>query len=380
MKHPIRTKLVFFAALAMCFSVSLMASNYYVSPTGNNNSTGTATSPWRTIQYASSRAIAGDTVHVLPGTYNESVQVISAGGTATAPINFVSDSRGSAKIRGVGTLPVFQVRQGDYIGIYGFDISGGGYQGIEIYSSYTRVVGNYVHDIPGGCPVLGGAGISTSMLASHDNLIDGNIVYNIRNATGACLLTHGIYTSNVRTTITNNIVFLNQGWGIQMWHGATKGTIANNTVFNNDAGGIVVGAVAAEVADGTGLNDYTVVSNNIIAYNGAVDGRYGIYESGATGIHNIYVNNIVWHNLSTEGSLQHGTPVGIIWKDPLFVNYQPNGSGDYRVRSTSPAVGAGILSAPTNPNTNTGISPDHDVTGYARPKTGAQTIGAFQYH
>lgn len=356
-----------------------MATNYYVAPTGSDHADG-MTHPWRTIQYAASRVVAGDTVHVMPGTYNESVEVVSSGGTAVAPITFISEYRGQAKIRGVGTLPVFQVRAGDYITISGFDVSGGGYQGIEIYASHTRVIGNYVHDIPGGCPVLGGAGISLSMLASHDNLVDSNVVYNIRNWTGACMLVHGIYTSNERTTITNNLVFHNQGWGIHMWHGATHGTIVNNTVFNNDAGGILVGAVAAEIADGTGLNDYTVVSNNIVAYNGSVVGRYGICENGATGIHNIYVNNIVWHNLATEGHLQYGTPSGIIWKDPLFVNYQPDGTGDYRVQSISPARAAGVMAASTNPALNLGFSPANDIVGYPRPKNTPPTIGAFQYH
>lgn len=372
-------KTVVLAFLVVLSVSTAFAHDYYVSVNGNDAFNGSSTFPWRTIQHAADLAVAGDTVHVLPGTYNESVEVISAGGTTSAPIIFKSESQLQAKIRGVGTLPVFQVRSGDHIVIYGFDVSGSGYQGIEIYSSYTKVVGNYVHDIPGGCPTLGGAGISFSILTSHDNLADANVVANIRNKSGACMLVHGIYTSNQTSTITNNVVFGSQGWGIQMWHGATHGTIMNNTLFNNDAGGIIVGAVASEVADGTGVNDYTVVANNVIAYNGAVDQRYGVYENGATGPHNIYVNNLVWQNQPTEGLLQTGTATGNVEKAPMFVNYQPDGTGVYRLQSTSPAIGLGVAAAPTNPDVNPGVAPNHDISGYPRSSSRIDA-GAFQYH
>jgi parallel beta-helix repeat protein len=51
----------------------------YVSPTGNNNSSGTLSSPWRTIQYAVDNVNIGDTVYIMNGTYNERVQINKSG-------------------------------------------------------------------------------------------------------------------------------------------------------------------------------------------------------------------------------------------------------------------------------------------------------------
>lgn len=48
----------------------LMATNYYVSPSGNNTNSGLSTAlPWKTIQYALNQANDGDIIHVMAGTY-----------------------------------------------------------------------------------------------------------------------------------------------------------------------------------------------------------------------------------------------------------------------------------------------------------------------
>jgi len=67
--------------------------NYYVSPTGSDANSGSASSPWMTIQHAA-QAVGGDpngvTVHVAAGTYPGSVSS-SLSGTASGRIRFVSD-------------------------------------------------------------------------------------------------------------------------------------------------------------------------------------------------------------------------------------------------------------------------------------------------
>jgi hypothetical protein len=55
--------------------------------------------------------------------------------------------------------------------------------------------------------------------------------------------------------------------------------------------------------------------------------------------------------------------------EPLMVNYQPNGSGDYRLLSSSPAIDRGTsVKAPTI-----------DYAGVARPRGAAIDIGAYEY-
>jgi hypothetical protein len=80
--------------------------------------------------------------------------------------------------------------------------------------------------------------------------------------------------------------------------------------------------------------DNNYVANNIVYGNG-----YGISEMGKVGGNNRYVDNLVYSNgsnWSVKGDIS-----GTISADPQFVNYQPNGAGDYRLQRGSPAVGKG---------------------------------------
>jgi len=260
---------------------------------------------------------------------------------------------------------MFQPR-GNYIGIQDFELTNpSGTQGIETYGSYTRIVGNKVHDIPGLCPSGGGAGIHT--YRGSYNVVENNWVYNVGNNTGvACYLTHTIYLEGQNETVRNNIVHGSQGWGIHMWHGATKTLIANNTVFNNLVGGILVGAGDADAT----LNDYTVVANNIVYKNGHLGGRHGISEDGATGTHNVYANNLVYGNLGSNYALKNGLrPTGDIANDPQFKNYTGTVTGDYHLQSTSPAIGRGLAT----------YAPSVDFAGTARPSGSPVDLGAYKY-
>lgn len=331
--------------------------NLYVSTAGYDYNPGTQIAPWRTISHAASVVNPGDIVHVAPGVYNGTV-VVTRGGSETARIRFVSDTKWAAKIIGI-----FQPRA-DYISIENFELTNpSGTQGIETLGSYTNILGNKVHSISGGCPSVGGAGIHT--YRSNNNLIENNIVYDIGNFNGIeCQLTHNIYIEGYNDTIQNNLSYHSQGWGIVLWHGATAATIANNTIFNNLVGGILVGCGDADCI----INDYTKVVNNIVVYNGSLGGRYGISEDGVTGIHNIYWNNLTYANLPANYYLQNGlNPVNAVMANPQFINYQANGSGDYHLKSISPAIDKGTTS----------YAPTIDIEGKFR--VGAPDIGAYEY-
>jgi hypothetical protein len=55
---------------------------YYVAKNGSNGNPGTITQPWLTIQYSANKVVAGDTVYVRSGTYNEQVFISRKSGTA----------------------------------------------------------------------------------------------------------------------------------------------------------------------------------------------------------------------------------------------------------------------------------------------------------
>jgi parallel beta-helix repeat protein len=359
-------------------NTSTLGHEYYVSNTGSDAADGSQSQPWQTIQHAAQVVQAGDTVHVLPGTYHES-PYSKNNGTAAAPIRFVSDTTWGAKITGDGATDWGFRIDGDYFTVEGFDITNvnpSGHSGVAPGGNYDTVKGNHIHNIDpsGGLDGYGGAGVIYGGADVTKGYLDviGNVVHDVGDLNVPSYLVHGIYYGTKGGHIYNNIVFRTQGWGIELWHGASNITISNNTVFNNMQGGIMVGAgdyPCPQCGD-----DSTIVTNNIVVYNLAHDygttliGGFGIIEAGVTGTHNVYDNNLVYGNQSGPFSLQNGNiPGPTISADPMFVNYVSDGSGDYHLRAGSPAINAG---------TSEGPAPTYDVDGVPRPPW---DLGAYQY-
>ena len=344
--------------------------NTYVSTTGSDSNPGTLARPFKTITRAATLAKASTTIHVAAGTYRENVKT-RVHGTSTARIRFVSDTKWGAKIIGSGTEGMW-TNNGNYTDIVGFDISGSGRLGILNYASYTLVSGNKIHNltISGGCTGSGGAGVVNANYSASNGDIIGNVVHDI-GIPGTCNGVQGIYSSNLGGKIYNNIVYRVSAFGIHLWHAASNVTIANNTVFANGAGGMGGGIVVGtgDSPGGVVLNN-TKVINNIVYKNPGVSIKQYCY-SGQTciGSTNVTANNLVFGNGSGI-SLKVGTATGTITNDPQFVNYQANGTGDYRLKSTSPAINKGTASyAP----------PATDINNVARPRGGAFDIGAYEY-
>lgn len=323
-------------------------SKYYVAPTGSDSSDGSLSHPWLTLQHAANEVVPGSTVHVAPGTYVGTI-VTKVGGTASQRIRFVSDRLWAAKIR-AGSADIVWTNWGDFLDIEWFDIAGDDSttcNAIINYASYVRIVGNNVHYVghdTDAC-VFGSGIVNHQNRAGHDDDIVDNVVHDIGDLSHPHQYHHGIYHANLRGHIFNNLIYRCQGWGIHLWHAANQVTIANNTVFNNGYGGILIGDGDDPGGFSSGvIDDYTLVSDNIVYRNGnspAASG-YGIEEYGRTGVHNQYRNDVVFQNGPADWKLQnHLAPVGNIASDPQFVNYQPDGSGDYRLRATSPAAALG---------------------------------------
>ncbi len=82
MKCTFRSALAPTAIISLTLLCSALASatTYYVSTSGSNSNSGLNTSSaWRNIQYAADHVAAGDTVQVLGGTYNETVNIAVSG-------------------------------------------------------------------------------------------------------------------------------------------------------------------------------------------------------------------------------------------------------------------------------------------------------------
>lgn len=345
-----------------------MANILYVAPSGSDTNPGSQFEPLRTIQRAAVLVVPGTTVYVAPGIYRENVETRVAG-TSTARIRYVSDTKWGAKLIGSGTEGMWTNR-GDYTDIVGFDISGSGRVGILSLASHTRIEGNRVHDlaVSGGCTGRGGAGINSASYSASGDEIIGNVVHDI-GVPGTCNTVHGIYVANLGATIQNNIVFRVSSWGISLWHAADRVLVANNTVFQNGAGSMG-GGIMVGVGDSPGgkILSNTKVINNIV-YNNPAKGiiQYCYRGERCIGSGNVIANNLIYGS-GTAITMLQGKATCTITADPQFVNFQPNGTGDYRLKNTSPAIDRGVAD----------LAPLTDIDHVARSRGNAPDLGAYE--
>jgi hypothetical protein len=325
----------------------LNAAALVVAPDGDDTAEGTAAAPLRTIDAAAERAQPGNKVLVRTGTYEGDVST-AASGTENARITFVAEP--DTRIVGVGGNDGAWENDGAYVDIVGFDITGPNEDGLYNRGSNVRIMRNRVHDINGNCIYVQNGDYSVTNV---------DVLSNVTFACGEDKLDHGIYVTHRGGRVANNISYGNAGYGIQCWHACNSVAIVNNLVFANPEGGIVFGAD----------DDEYDVGNSLIANNMVVDnGREGIREAGESGNGNRFLNNLLWNNGRDVIQINGGTEAGTIVADPQFVNFQPDGSGDYRLEPTSPAIDTG------EPE----VAPKVAFDRAPRPQSGGVDIGPYQ--
>jgi hypothetical protein len=340
--NPIVVFSPLFLLAAAAPPVSPTTYNYYVDTKGLDSNPGTAKQPFQTILRASKVALPGTTIHVMPGVYMGGFKT-SMNGTEQQRIYYVSTVKWGARLVPPMTSDTKAGwdNRGNYVDIVGFDIDGSDARsgtkwthGIYNGGSYNVIKSNRVRHIAQGIPCdgAGGAGIGVdSYYRGVRSSVIGNIVHDI-GPTG-CRFVHGIYISTSGSA-KNNIVHNIGGAAIQMWHDANNVVISNNTVAASMTGILVGGG---DFYHTRGPNDFTMVHNNIV-----YDNKYGISEQGETGINNTYRNNLVYQSSTSDWQLRNGLAhTGTIAQAPQFVRYQRRGTSDFRLRSTSPAIGKG---------------------------------------
>jgi pectate disaccharide-lyase len=347
--------------LALAVPTSARAADWWVAPDGDDTATGAMDDPWATIAHADEVVAAGDIVHVLPGEYSAAFDT-NASGMEGAPIVFVSEPKWGARLVGAGGDG--WIARGDWVDIIGFEVTGDAAVGMLSMGSHIRFLDNWVHHLAPMCDGNGGAGIDAGNYDAQYVDMIGNVVHDIwaDDVDGApCNRVQGLYHAHWYGTIANNIAWNNSGWGIHTWHNPRELVIANNLVFANGDGGIIVGAGDSP---GDGYADGFLVANNIVVYN-----PLGIYEYGATGLDNRYVANLVYENARGDVILQNDLVAdGTITADPLFVDWQIDGSGDYRLAPGSPAIDAGTPEG----------APEIDLDGVPRPQGEGFDIGPYE--
>jgi pectate disaccharide-lyase len=336
----------------------------YVSPNGSDDNDGSRDRPFRQVQKAADVAGPGTVVHVATGEYG--MVIAEQSGASGRPITFLSDEKWGARINQTGTDPAW-INFSDYVDVVGFDMSAPrAHQGFNNRGNYVRVFDTHMHNVFTEGECTGGAGINHELYPGTGNAAIGNWIHEIGPV--GCSLVHGVYVSNAGSFVQNNLVYDVSGWLLHFYHAADSATVTNNTVFPGDTsrgegteGGVTL---CADEGNTEPADDFSV-SNNIIR-----DVQYGITECGQMGENlgpnNVYQNNL-FYNVELTTSLQNPDS-GSVTADPKFVDWRPDGSGDYRLSSSSPGVDTGVSErAPTF---------DKDLIG--RPVPAVNDRGAYE--
>lgn len=375
-------------ASALAPAVAAHAATYYVATIGNNNNPGTSSLPWRTVAHATSKMVAGDTTYVKGGIYKEGVIRFGKSGTSSAPIKLLNAPGEFPVIdcidRNQGHRVLLQSSAGSskaigWITMEGFEIRNC-YNAIKWYNLHDSIIRrNWLHhNLHNGIQGVGGTRV----------VIDRNRVNANGNPTTG---SHGIYANGSYFTVTNNLFYDNQKYGIQLNGTITSGStqhpgsafansnnwiISNNTfAYQRIAPGLVVWGSTCNNAR---------IENNIFYENGVQNSSsstngINFISPGCKGV--AIKNNLAFASGSgatkfiaggTEGThyTQSGNTVNTL--SPKFVNAPATlpSSPNFALTSGSPAIDKGVTISSTK------IS----YPGTTRPKGTTYDIGAYEYN
>jgi len=348
--------------LASCVLLSLsglaQAATYYVSPGGNDASTGDPYAPFQHISRGVAAAQAGDTVVVMDGTYDNEGQLADGGGGGSAvilrnsgvpgaPITIMAQNRGSAILNAAssarsslgcyGAFAYFDASYVSYVVIQGFVIENACLAGVRINGNAhditvkwneIRNIGNWNN--PAGTMSPSGSYVNSN---EYNITFDGQLFHDIGGGSNVNQQ-HAIYSYASNLIVINNI-FFNQvhGWDIQI-AGGSNIFIGNNTFAyaNPNRDGQIILWESQPISN-------LVIENNIF------------YQPPSNAVVSWQAGSIngcsIQNNLTTAGSIwDNGSNCAVannlVGVDPNFVNglYGPL---DFHLQPGSPAVGAGII-------------------------------------
>jgi hypothetical protein len=167
--HTKNTKKIVFSAILMLMISALsvganslakaQAKTYYVAANGNDSNLGTINQPWRTIQHAADTTLAGDTVQVRTGVYNEQVIISNSGDAAGGYIAFSAYPNEKPIVDGTGITTGNSgiVVDSSYIKISGFEIRNWESSGICSWNAgYLEISDCKIHNVGGGIGLFSG--------------------------------------------------------------------------------------------------------------------------------------------------------------------------------------------------------------------------------
>lgn len=404
---------------------------YYVSKTGNDENDGSQSRPFKTINAATSKAVAGDGIFVSPGTYEEAVQFANAG-TPQKPILLKGiGSKGSIVVRRADDYKMITPKsntiieniktdgiqtvtdEGHGIGGYGFFLSDvenimikdcimtQHEKGIRAEFGKRLIVrdslikdcewGTYIgtDNEDGFSPefqdtlwenVEAADSAWTEYYNTDGFLVEGYSAYHVFRNCSAHGWADGGFDLKAHVLVENSKSYNNKwtngkdsnGIGFKIWR---DGTVRNSIAYNNTIANYLYGGYRP---------DWKMVGN--ISYNGDVvfekraESDPNLSSSTIKLSHNIFYNTRIKdeigdafryadHNLFFGGDVPAVKGSAALSADPKLKNI---GSYDFHLQSDSPAIDAGLATVSTM------IGPT-DFDGNPRKSGQAIDIGPFEF-
>jgi parallel beta-helix repeat protein len=276
---------------------------------------GTAATPFCTIDRAASVAVAGQTVQVASGTYNEEVYVDHSG-TSTSPIVFTPAP--GAVVTVIGDNHAFKVEARSWVVIRGFRVADSVGDAVDLEDSTQITVAD--NEIVGsGAPTNAAKAVGIILDGTTNSLVSGNRVHH--NSDRGIYLTGASGNTIVGNEIYNNArEYVREASGIHVYRSSSN-TLVGNVVHHNED---------------SGINIYTSSLNNLVANNVSYDnGDHGVDVYSSTG--NRVVGNSAYRN-ATAGLNAEGGSTGTAFTNNIAVDNgigSPRTRGNIRVDSSS---------------------------------------------
>ena len=413
---------------------------YYVAKTGLDSNDGSFAHPWLTITHAISQMVAGDTLNVETGIYNESVGITINGDSShwTTVQNYNNET---VTLDGTGINYFICFYNCSYINFSGFQVQNApGYcvlvEGVSHYINITNLTisnttgpgiklqsdqgtpyepGNIGNIVISGCHL---SNVCTAHSEEGISIVNTDS-FEVKN----CYVTNanGQDGMDAKVGSTNGSFHNNEFDGTSLYldcfgHDETNINVYGNLFHNSQTGGAGM-ALGCENAPATmsGINIY----NNIFygnyrgfSVNPAEAGYYyksfnlinnTFYENAAAGLTEVFLadandytncvisNNIIVGLTATSDLLRdpyNNIGNGVTVSYNLF--YDAAGYSSFNAYGANHIIGNPLLMNPTtdfslqagSPAINAGTStnaPSTDYIGTARPQGAGYDIGAYEY-
>lgn len=385
MKH------IFFVILIALTTVA-NATNYYISPNGNDSNNGTITSPFFTLNKAWSVVKAGDIIYVRGGLYkfNSRQNLTDKSGTESDtiriwaypgekpvftksssftnpnwPVSLVYVKANYIHIKGIEVTRFTQATSTIW---YGIALQGANHNKLENINSHHNGHGMVIRDESGNNLVL-----NCDFHHNYDPLTS-NDPYG--NADG---LEVGYQSSSMVNTIKNCRIYNNSDDGIDLWDNNGNVIIDGCWSWNNgyredgrtkggDGGGFKFG----KTSTGNGSEFKRTIKNNVSVYN-----RTRGFNQNDANVRFYFYNNIAYKNL--DGIDFSTNNLSNIYRNNVsFGNSSSNWKGQYST-ATKDHNSYDPLVAPSGPKVTSADFQSVDTTGMAGPRQADGSLPSLRF-